>query len=205
MKGKLTQKEVELLSHRNLRLLSPDWQEIRTGYYPNTALLDATNVPAEYLGYHVGSSNQTVLTATKPLEEHPEISLKNVFFSLRKDALEHYLNMSLEEFLVSDNDEMVYFVDYKTVKEGRVQTSYSPAVLFQDKIMAKEEAYENNLVGLVELMQEYDDWIENYTIRYNPNRYERYNNRKNINYILVKSPIKVILGLNPLIPIRFTS
>jgi len=192
MVEKLLSDEIIKISSRNLSILDKNWDEYRKNDYFNTAYLNGQNIPLEFLGYHVAIGNQKVLTASRFREDEIDLSLNHIFFCSDKPSLEFYLGKSIGEFLKSDSEEMVYFVDFRKIKQARIQISYKSPVIFQDEISKKESEYVQGRCSYENLKDAYANWLLKYTKTFNPNQLARLLNKEKGDYVLVRSPIKII-------------
>lgn len=172
---------ISKLSYANKAVMRKNWKEYNGNKHFNEAYFDASNIPFEFLAFHVGPANQELLLPASLDEACAHLNFGHVFFSTSLADLKFYLEQN--------ETKMTYFVDLRKVGEARVQTCYKNRVLFQDDIVQKIEALKKNLVSAKEVKTAIDEWLIKYTIPFNPTRINRY--KKRGDYVLIRSPIKI--------------
>ena len=179
---------VAALSERNLQLMAKGWLPCAKQNHKNLAVLDARGIPFEYLAFHLGPENQSVLKSYSVVEQM-DVSLGYVFFSTGFNDFEFYAHTDIESFL-KKKEEMVYFADLRKVTEARVQKSYPHRAMFQDAIVDKLAEYKAGRCKIKNIKSAMNDWLLKYTVLFNPSRIARIKNRKD--YVLLRSPLQVL-------------
>jgi len=177
------------LAEHNHSLLEEGWKGYLGKTHKNTAYLSPNGIAFKHLAFHIGPKNQNLLTSF-PMGVGIDHNFGHVFFSTSISDLEYYLEGKISEFINTNSEEMVYFVDLSQVSEARVQKSYQGKVIFQDEIMKTLASIEKGTGTELDLRTSIDNWITKYTHTFNPLRLSRY--KKRGDYVLIRSPIGVL-------------
>lgn len=70
---------IAALSERNLQLLDKGWKPYAGQSHNNLAILDARGIPFEYLAFHLGAGNQSVLKPHSVIETDKHLCYKYLY------------------------------------------------------------------------------------------------------------------------------